>query len=95
MMILAYSTSSQSSTNQELNINTGYATLEKFNQIETGMKYEDVVKIMGSEGTVMSESEVLDIKTTLYYWYARNGVSNMNIMVQDGEVISKAQIGLD
>lgn len=75
--------------------NDGYATLEKFNQIETGMTYEAVVDIMGSEGTVLSESEVMDIKTTMYYWYSQNGISNMNVTIQNGEVVSKAQLGLD
>ncbi len=83
------------SLNSENSIDNGYATLDKFNQIETNMAYEEVVDIMGSEGTIMSESEVMGIKSTMYYWYAENGIANMNIMVQNNKVVSKAQLGLE
>lgn len=86
--------SSNTAIQTETEGNDGYATLDKFNAIETGMSYNDVVEIVGSEGTVMSESEVADIKSTIYYWYSKDGVSNMNIMVQNDSVISKAQVGL-
>lgn len=88
-------TKQESNISQDTSTNTKYATLDKFNQIETGMTYEEVVEIMGSEGTVMSETEVIDIKTTMYYWYAKNGIANMNIMIQNDKVVSKAQIGLN
>ena len=83
------------SENEDVATDTGYATIEKFNEIKTGMTYEEVVEIMGSEGTVMSEVEVMDSITTIYYWYSWNHISNMNITVVDGEVIAKAQVGLE
>lgn len=68
-------------------------TIENFNKLKTGMKYEDVVKILGSEGTVISESEVAGYKTVMYQW--KGGyVANMNCMFQNGKMMSKAQFGL-
>ena len=94
MIVIAPKLSNTPPTNTSGSVQTGYATIDKFNQIEMGMTYEEVVKIMGSEGTVMSESEILDINTSIYYWYSKSGFGNMNIMIQDGQVITKAQVGL-
>ena len=71
--------------------------LDKFNQIQTGMTYEEVVLIIGEEGTIMSEVDMnigQEYKTVIYYWYADNGISNANITFQGGKVVAKAQIGL-
>ena len=76
-------------------LNGEYITLEEFNQIKTGMSYEEVVEIVGSEGTVMSEASVMDSTTTIYCWYADNGIANANVTILDGKVMAKAQVGLD
>lgn len=69
--------------------------LEKFNKIETGMSYDQVVEIIGEEGTVLSESEIANIKTIVYSWYGEGSVgANANITFQNGKVTSKAQFGL-
>ena len=69
--------------------------LEKFNKIETGMTYEQVVAIIGEEGTALSESEISNIKTIIYSWYGKGSIgANANITFQNGKVISKAQFGL-
>ena len=71
--------------------------LEKFNKIKTGMTYKQVVEIIGEEGTVLSESNISNNEkyhTVMYYWYGKDGISNANITIQGGKVISKAQIGL-
>ncbi len=73
-------------------------TLEKFNKIETGMTYEQVVEIIGEEGTVLSESNVLNDEkyhTIMYSWKAKNQIANANVTFQGGKVISKAQMGLN
>ena len=76
-------------------LNDEYITLEEFNQIKTGMSYEEVVEIVGSEGTVMSEASVMDSTTTIYSWYADNGIANANVTISGGKVMAKAQIGLE
>lgn len=69
--------------------------LEKFNKIETGMSYQEVVNIIGEEGTVLSESEIGNIKSTIYSWYGEGSIgANANITFQNGKVVSKAQVGL-
>ncbi len=72
--------------------------LEKFNKIETGMTYQEVVNIIGEEGTVISQTDIINndqYKTTMYCWYGEDGISNANVTIQGGKVISKAQIGLE
>lgn len=69
--------------------------LEKFNKIQTGMTYEEVIGIIGEEGTVMSENQIGNIKTTMYSWNGKGSIgANANVTFQNGKVISKAQFGL-
>lgn len=77
-------------------INENKITLQKFNEIKTGMTYSEVVSIIGEEGTVLSETDIGDsrYKTTIYNWYASNGIANANVTIQGGKVVSKAQFGL-
>lgn len=86
-------TSEKSSTIQS----SSKITLDKFNQIETGMNYDEVVNIIGENGTILSQVD-MDIgdeyKTEVYYWYGENGISNANITFQGGKVVAKAQVGL-
>lgn len=68
-------------------------TMDNFNKLKTGMTYEQVVKILGEEGTVLSENEMSGYRTVMYQW--KGGyVANMNCMFQNGKLISKAQFGL-
>lgn len=70
-------------------------TLEKFNKIETGMTYQQVVDIAGEEGTLSTESSYGDQTMKIYYWYAKNGISNATISFMNGKVTAKSQIGLN
>lgn len=70
-------------------------TLEKFNKIETGMTYQQVVDIIGEEGTLSTESSYGSQSMKVYYWYASNGISNATISFMNGNVTAKSQIGLE
>lgn len=70
-------------------------TMEKFNQIEDGMTYEEVVSIIGEEGTLSTESSYGNQTMKVYYWYAKNGISNATVSFMNGKVNAKSQIGLD
>lgn len=70
-------------------------TLSKFNQIENGMTYEEVVAIIGSEGTLSTESSYGNQTMQVYYWYASNGISNATVSFINGKVTAKSQIGLE
>ncbi len=69
-------------------------TLEKFNQIENGMTYEEVVSIIGEEGTLSTESSYGNQTMRIYSWYASDGISNATITFMNGNVKGKSQIGL-
>lgn len=71
-----------------------FITYAEFESIENGMSYEQVVDIVGYDGTIMSSSDFAGINTTIYYWYGVDGISNANITFQNDAVVSKAQIGL-
>jgi hypothetical protein len=43
-------------------------TLNKFNQIQNGMTYEEVVKVFGREGQLLPARA-----TVIYVWYNDNG----------------------
>jgi hypothetical protein len=69
----------------------------EFDAIQNGMTYEEVVKIIGVEGEVMSESgsEGEEFHTIMYTWDGEGGFgANANAMFQDGAMINKAQFGL-
>ena len=70
-------------------------TLAMFNQLDTGMTYADAVAILGSEGTVLSESTLGDLTTVLYLWAGTDSLgANMNATFQNDRLVVKAQSGL-
>lgn len=73
-------------------------SLEEFNNIETGMTYEQVCDIVGGEGTLSSSVDVgigEEYKTKIYQWTGSGSIgANANVTFQGGKVISKAQVGL-
>lgn len=109
IIVIAIATSQGNSTNTTEKTSTNpenstiaedtKITLEEFNQVETGMTYEEVVGIIGTEGTVMSESDITgdgQYKTTIYSWEGKGSLgANANITFQAGKVVSKAQFGLE
>lgn len=99
---------SSSSSTDTSNTNTGVAstenntieketsgiTEEEFDSIETGMTYDEVVAIIGEDGTNISESEVAGINTVIYEWTSSEIWGNANITFQNGKVVNKAQFGV-
>lgn len=83
---------SEEDTQKKETVSAKKLTAEKYNAIDFGMSYEDVVAIIGEEGENVSEVAVADIVTTIYQW--DEGLSNCNVTMQDGEVIGKAQLGI-
>ena len=57
-----------------------------------GAKLKDVTALLG-EGTVESSSEVGGVKATVYSWNG-DGISNMNVTIENNIVTGKAQAGL-
>ena len=69
----------------------------EFDAIKNGMTYEEVVKIIGSEGEVMSETgeEGTDLHTIIYSWDGEGEIgANANFTFQGGKLQNKAQFGL-
>lgn len=71
-----------------------FITLTEFNTIQTNMTYEEIKNIVGCEGTLMSETEINEYTSKIYYWYGKDNISNANFTFQNNKLISKAQYGL-
>lgn len=87
--------------NEEKTVPENKPTISKdeFEAISSGMTYEEVVEIVGSDGELLSESD-LGIgdayKSSIYMWKGEGSWgANANVTFQGGKVISKAQIGLE
>lgn len=70
-------------------------TLKEYNQCVDGMNYQECVEIIGGEGEPLAEVNILDMNTSAYVWYGDNASgTNATMFFSNGELISKAQIGL-
>lgn len=74
----------------------GVLTEEKFDKITEGMTYEEVVSIVGAEGTVLSETGTEgDAYHTIIYEFETDGfMSSANMTFQGGKLLNKSQFGL-
>ena len=81
---------------EQTNDTDGLLTEEKFAQIQNGMTYEEVVDIIGSEGTVVSESGTKgDPYHTVIYEFKTDGwLAAANMTFQGGKLLNKSQAGL-
>ncbi|MGR7908430.1 DUF3862 domain-containing protein [Lysinibacillus capsici] len=75
----------------------GKLTEEKFKQIKDGMTYEEIVKIVGAEGKIISETgSAGEPHHTVMYEFETDGVmASSTMMFQGGKLINKAQFGVD
>lgn len=69
-------------------------TMDKYKNIKVGMNYFDVTSLLGKNGEKLSESLITGFSTTLYSWINSDG-SNIILMFQNGNLIYKAQLGLN
>jgi len=60
-----------------------------FSLLETGMTYEQVRFTIGSNGELMSSSEVAGMKSEMYVWRDYVDGGSISVMFQDGRFISK------
>lgn len=69
----------------------------EFAQLRAGMSYSQVVDIIGFEGELMSENEIAGYRTQMFMWDEEGSFSmgNANATFQNGEMVAKAQFGLD
>lgn len=64
-----------------------------YERIQEGMTLAEAEAIIGRDGEERSSSEFGDTKTALYSWQDEAG-GNINVTVQNGKIVSKAQFGL-
>lgn len=89
----------ETSATTEAPKNSGKITMAEFEQIKSGMTYEEVVAIVGGEGELSSEVDIgigEEYVTQIYIWYGEGlfTAGNANVTFQGGKVVSKAQFGL-
>lgn len=68
--------------------------LEIYGQLKTGMTYDEVKEIIGSDGTLMTETDIGGVKSSMYMWRAEDGIGTASIMFQNDIVVSGSQTGL-
>ncbi len=68
-------------------------TLAKYQQLETGMSYEQAVSVLGFEGVEMSRSEGYGISLVTYQWSL--SMKNITAMFQNNKLTAKGQFGLE
>jgi len=64
-----------------------------FAKLETGMKYADVVKILGSEGEAIDKYEFGGNKSVMYKWSNPDGAF-LKVFFQNDKLVDKAHTGL-
>jgi len=69
-------------------------TYAQYNQIKTGMTYSEVVSILGPPDEELSSMEMAGFYTVVYMWEGTTLGGNMNVMLQNNQVINKAQSAL-
>jgi hypothetical protein len=68
-------------------------TLEKFDRLQNGMKYEEVVRILGAEGVETSNISAGSMQTVTYKWEGEN-YARITATFQNGELTTKMQSNL-
>ena len=70
-------------------------TLKQYKEIEPGMTKEEVFAILGEPDQELSKTEIAGHTGAMYMWVGRyEDGGNMNVLFQDGRVVTKAQFML-
>jgi hypothetical protein len=72
---------------------SGGLSLNKYNQIKKGMTYQEVVSILGSEGTQVTSSGEGEYKVETYKWEDEE-FQFLSVVFMGGKVYSKVESGL-
>ena len=66
----------------------------KYDKVQLGMSYEDIVAIIGGEGAPLSESVIDGVFSQSYFWYTGDGMGHARITMSGGTVVSKVELGI-
>lgn len=66
-----------------------HITEREYDQIQRGMSYTEVVKILGKEDSVTRTSSSFDGDTTVVYTWFKSGGSIVSIIMENGRVLQK------
>lgn len=75
--------------------NSVEVTLSQYDQVQTGMSYDEVKNIFGGDGQLTSETSISGTSSQLYQWNGKSLGSNCVITFSDSKVLSKSQFGLE
>jgi hypothetical protein len=70
------------------------ANLANYNRLKNGMKYADVVSIIGPPSQELSRTAIGGHEAVMFTWQVGFLGANMNAMFENGRLVSKAQINL-
>ena len=69
-------------------------TKASFNKIKNGMTLEEVEKLLGEKGMLVSTMDVNGRKTQIYKWSNDNFTSYIDVTIENGKVVEKKDKGL-
>ncbi|MQN00866.1 MAG: DUF3862 domain-containing protein [bacterium LCO1.1] len=70
-------------------------SLKQYEQVKTGMTYDQVKKVLGGDGALMSADEILGVKGETYSWSGKSLLSSCTIIFSGGKVSSVTEAGLE
>lgn len=73
-------------------IHQKHITKREYDQIQRGMSYTEVIKILGKEDSVVSTSPGFDRDTTVIYTWFKSGGSIVSVIMENGRVVQKSKV---
>lgn len=69
-------------------------TKASFEKVKTGMTLDDVEKLMGEKGMLVSTMDINGRKTQIYKWSNNDFSSYIDVTIENGKVVEKKDKGL-